>query len=408
MAEEIFPQESEGRIVCAICGESFHWLGSHLPQHSLTLSEYRERFPEAPTISRDLFERYEKSTKSSLRKEADPEGLEVIFSGVPFPVRYKVPARACLPMPSCYRVPRKGNLSLDVQDAAIAVSRKRSTWVWGPPGTGKDAVFSALAAVTRQPSLLFTIIQGADVTSWKFTRSFNVNGTFWEEGVLLRALRDGYRTEDGDRIPYLIVFSDLDRATRQQAEELRQILDSIQGRVTGPSGETWPVVPGTTIVATANSSGAGDTSGRYISANAIDASIMDRFERKIQFHHMEPDDELPILEDKFPFLREKAPGVLKTLTLTSKGVRDAIEKETIFAEWSHRTVCAWAGATEDLLHVFGDRIQPEQAALRATRLILDGFSDLETRDGVKRILDPYFKGGAISFNEEIKGKSTVT
>jgi MoxR-like ATPase len=381
---------------CSVCGHAASpWLGDHLAEsHDLTVVEYLAKYPGAATASQSLIDSYEGASKRR-RKAAEAAGLAVDFAGVSFPVDTGVPASACLPMPAHYNVPVHGDLAGDIQDVAVAVKRSRSVWVWGAPGTGKDAVFSALCAMTRRPSLLFTVVQGADITAWKFTRSFDANGTKWEEGALLRALRDGYTTPDGRTVPYLIVLSDFDRATRSQAEELRQILDSIQGRISGPTGEVYPVLPGTTIVATANSSGAGDTTGRCISANPIDSSILDRFERKVRFRPMDARDEEPILRAKFPILAARHPDALGIMMRSTTAIRAAVDKEEVYCEWSHRTVCAWAGAAEDLAETVGGKLKTDRLVARAARAVLDGMPDADTRDKVKRLIDPFLKGGMV-------------
>lgn len=392
----LIPAPDGEMAVCRLCGIESHWLGDHVAEvHGMTIEVYGEQFPGAPTGSQRLVDKFQGQAHSE-RTPAHAGGLAVNFAGVSFPVSPFVPVEACLPMPPHYAVPKNGQLARDVQDMAIAIKRGRSTWLWGPPGGGKDAAVSALCAMTRRPSLLFTIVQGADITSWKFSRSFDSDGTFWEEGILLRALRDGYLAPNGERVPFLIVLSDIDRATRQQIEELRQVLDSIQGRITGPTGEVWPVVPGTVIVATANSSGAGDTTGRCISANPIDASILDRFERKIRFHRIDPRDEEPILKAKFPMLAERAPQAISTMLRASVAVREAVEKEEIYCEWSHRTICAWAGAAEDLLETIWTSKDVTKLVRRAVRVVLDGLPDLDTRENVKRVMDPHVKGGLVN------------
>ena len=386
-----------GNPVCKVCGEvaPSAWLGDHLSEvHSLSVGQYLTLNPGAGTASAALIAAFDGASKRR-RKAAEAAGLALDFAGVSFPVDLGVPAGACLPMPAHYAVPAHGDLAGDVQDVAVAVRKCRSVWVWGAPGTGKDAVFSALCAMTRRPSLLFTVVQGADITAWKFTRSFDASGTKWEEGALLKALRDGYVTADRRRVPYLIVLSDFDRATRSQAEELRQILDSIQGRISGPSGEIYPVLPGTTIVATANSSGAGDTTGRCISAHPIDASILDRFERKVRFRPMDSRDEGPILAAKFPVLAAKFPEAVACMMRATTAIREAVEREEVYCEWSHRTLCAWAGAAEDLSDTVGSKLKADRLVARAARVVLDGLPDADTRERVKRLIDPHLKGGMV-------------
>jgi len=391
----MIPAPKDGLLaLCKLCPTGsdhpvpeHHWLGDHVAEvHGRTLENYVASFPGAHTCSAELFEKFSKR-KTADRKAAEAKGLALNFAGISFPVDLRVPAGVCLPMPDHYSIPKAGKLARDVQDVAVALKRGRSVWVWGAPGTGKDAIFSALSAMTRRPALLFTVVQGADVQAWKYSRSFNALGTSWEEGVLLKALRDGYLAEDGSRIPYLIVFSDFDRATPQQAEELRQILDSIQGRVTGPTGEVWPVLAGTTIVATANTSGAGDSTGRCISAQPIDASILDRFERKVRFHSMEISDEEPIVRKKFPVLAARYPLAISNMMKATEAVREGVEKEEFFCEWSHRTLCAWAGAVEDFLESLPPAKNNEKTVgvggllKRAARVVLDGLPDADTRDG---------------------------
>lgn len=390
----IRPTKNQNELAeCVLCGHKAHWLGDHLSEvHGENLDHYMMAHPASPTCSAALAAEWDRSKKNVTRKPA-PEELSLEFSGVSFPVFSGVPESACLPLPASYKVPKTGPLGQDVESVAIAVRKARSIWVWGPPGTGKDAFFSALCALTRRPSLLFQVVQGADIQAWRFVRSFDANGTKWEEGLLLRALRDGYTTKDGQKIPYLIVLSDFDRANRQQAEELRQILDSIQGRISGPDGTVYPVMPGTIIVATANSSGAGDTTGRCISANPIDASILDRFERKIRFHQMAWADEEEIVKAKFPALIQKAPGALDCIGKAITALREAVAKEEIYAEISHRTVCNWAGAAQDIIEITGK--VPANLLKKAARVFLDGLPDDDTRENAKRVMDPHIKGGIV-------------
>jgi len=359
----------------------------------MTLDDYMVQNAFSPTCSAALAAEWDRSKKNVVRKAPDGNSLKITFAGVEFPVFTDVPEDACLPLPACYRVPVNGSLAADVEAVAISVRKARSVWVWGAPGTGKDAFFSALCAMTRRPSLLFQVIQGADLQAWRFVRSFDTNGTTWEEGLLLKALRDGYTTKTGKKLPYLIVLSDFDRANRQQAEELRQILDSIQGRISGPDGTNYPVLPGTIIVATANSSGAGDNTGRCVSANPIDVSILDRFERKYRFHQMDWKDEEPVVRNKFPVLIQKVPGILDSIGKAIGALRDAVDKEELYAEISHRTVCAWVGAAQDIVELTGK--VPPNLLKRAARVFLDGLPDDDTRENAKRVMDPHIKGGVV-------------
>jgi hypothetical protein len=309
------------------------------------------------------------------------------------PVYWDVPSIACLALPAFYRFPQYGALGEDIQEALISLISGRITYLWGVPGSGKDAFVHAYAHMTRTPSLLFKIDPGEDIESWFFSRSFNTQGTFWEEGPLLRCLRDGYSTLTGRVVPYLILISDVDRATPRQAESLRMVLDSIQGRVKGPAGVLYPVLPGTQVVMTANTSGSGDSQGRSISASPIDASILDRFERTFCFHWMDWKDESEVVLCKFPSLCQQHPDILSQVGLATKQLREAIYQGRLYTEFSHRTLCAWLGHASDILRLTG---KTENLLQRAARCWLDKLPDEEAQLFAKRLLDSLLVGGMLS------------
>lgn len=325
-----------------------------------------------PEISSPEWEQYPRTTPK-------PPTRQVL--GVEFPWN-PVPMEECLPFPKDYALPTKGKAKEALEKVTVAVKSGRSIWLSGDPGVGKDAYFSWWSAYTRTPGRVFQVIPGQDLQSWRFTRSFTSEGATWEDGELLRYLRDGFNHR-GVTYPYLIVLSDLDRATKSQFEELRTIVDSIQGRVAGAQGRMFPVLPGTLVVATANSTGSGDPSGRCISSNTVDASIMDRFERKFILPMMEWEDEKNVLIRKFPrassYLSEGSWTQVHAITTK---IRDAVKSGEIQTAFTHRTLCSWFGDVEDHLTVkskiagFCEHLQT----------VLDGMPDPETREKVSQII----------------------
>lgn len=390
----------ENRVKCLEegCAHEDHYLGDHLLEvHGLTVDAYLAKHPGAATASKELLDAWENRNKTVRRAPPPvPSALTIQFAGVTFPVNADVPASACLPLPDKYRCPEAGKLGKDVQHAAVALARGRSTYIWGLPGSGKDAFIHALSALTRTPAVIMEIAPGVDIQSWFFSRGFDATSTRWEEGELLRVCRDGYTTSTGRRIPYIVLVSDIDRADRSQAEHMRLITDSIKGRVKGPGGVTYDVFPGTVFVATANSAGSGDNRGRCISSNPIDASLLDRWERKFEFRWMEWKDEEVIVRDKFPLLVERCPEVFARIGAATAALRQAILKEELYAEFSHRALCAWLGHAEDYLtFIVQDKPAPENLLKKAARAWLDGLPDEETRESAKKLIDPHLKGGML-------------
>jgi hypothetical protein len=392
-------QIEDAKVECRICGHKDLFLADHLAEgHSTTIEAYLREYPGADTVS-DLVLEAEESARPKVTRRAasDADTLTVPLAGLDIPVWSGVDADACLPLPENYRFPRYGKLGKKVLLATEYLAVGRHCWISGAPGTGKDASVHAFSALCRRPALMLTIDPNLDLEAWLYTRSFGPDGdggtrTFWEFGSLWNALTEGYTAADGKVYPYIILLSDFDRATKAQVEKLRLICDSIGGRVMGPDGVAVPVIPGTTIVATANSQGGGDTTGRCISSRPVDSSIMDRFKRKVIFTAMSWKDEGPILQSKFPILFDRIPEAYDTLGNCTKALRKAVAAGDLYCEFSHRTLSDWCEAVEDRMAL---RPKANRSSLLAdcSEVWIDGLPDEETRMEAGRIIDTYLKGG---------------
>lgn len=383
-------------VSCAECGFQDFMLQEHLMDaHGLTVDAYCDAHPSASVISDAMVKAWE-ATRPAPKRIGPPNkaDLTVSFAGMPFPVHADVPASACLPMPEAYRVPTIGKLVKDVQHFGVSMRRSRSIYIWGLPGTGKDAVVHAWSWMTRTPGAIFQVTPSTDIQSWFFSRGFDEKGTTWVEGEFLKAVRDGYLLPDGTRIPMVILVSDFDRADKSQAEYLRLICDSIAGRVMGPGGVTYPVLAGTRIVATANSSGSGDVRGRCISSNPIDASILDRFERTYEFHYMDWADEEPVVREKFPLIAARAGNILPAIGQITSLLRAAVERNELYCEFSHRALCKILGHAEDIIHCSDSKKVPNNVMRKAIRAWVDGLPDPDTRTAARNIIDPHLPGGS--------------
>jgi hypothetical protein len=162
----------------------------------------------------------------------------------------------------------------------------------------------------------------------------------------------------------------------------------------GPGGKLFKVLEGTIIAATANSAGAGDARGRYVSANPLDASILDRFEVALQFHQLDWNDEEPIVRAKFPLLVEKCPGIFKVMGRITSAIRKNIENEELYADYSHRSLCAILRHAERLVRRKGAGI-PNDLVRRAARVWVDKLPDEDTRQQAWNYMDPHIQGGTL-------------
>lgn len=377
-------------LQCLECqAEVRDYLGDHLLEvHKLSVQEYLARHPGAPTVSDRLWATFQATNRSKKRAHPPvPENLSVSLAGTSFSVNLDVPADACLPMPSHYRLPRYGSLGEDIAHTLIALKGGRSIYIWGMPGSGKDALFHAWSSLTRTPALFLQMQPGADIESWFFSRAFNDKGTYWEEGAVLQAARDGYLTASGRRVPYLILVTDFDRGEPEQAEGMRILMDTISGRVRGPAGTSYKVLPGTIIVATGNTAGGGDERARMTSAMPIDGSLFDRFERVFQYHWMDWKDEEIIVQEKFPLLFQRAPSVFQKMREVTKKLREAILNGDLHAEFSHRGLCTILGHAQDVM-IHSGKLS-NKILKWSVRAWVDRLPDEENRQAALNIMDPH-------------------
>jgi hypothetical protein len=336
---------------------------------------------------------YENKSENALEDLVTDDFVEIY--DIEIPVCKGVKEGDYFPAPPHYHLPKKGALANILQDITIALACRRHVYIHGPSGAGKDAFLQAYSFLTRSPAKIFQITPETDVQSWLFSMRLSKEGTYVQEGELLKALRDGYTTEEGNVIPYLIIISDFDRATADQAEHLRLVMDSIKGRIVGLNGETYDVLPGTCIAVTANTSGSGDARGRFVSSNILDMSLLARFGRFFEFTWMDWYDERKILMKKYPEMFKEMPSMRTFLGRCVSCVRSAIVKDDLDVEFGHRGLCRWLGHANDLRVMLPDYESPFDYLKRGLGAYLGGLPDDVIREKVLSYLDPHIPGGTL-------------
>lgn len=386
------------KVKCLECG----WEDIHLADHLVEVHGVDPLNYSGELTSPDLLEAFD--SKRSPRRNASPclSKLTVKLGDFSTSVNTSIKAIECLPVPPKYRIPHYGALSQDVKDALIALMSGENVYIHGVPGCGKDALLHAFCGMTRRPSKMFQILPGTDVSAWLFTRGLDPEkGDCWREGELLQALRDGHVDDDGNRHPMTVLITDFDRADPCQAEILRLIMDSISGRIPGPMGVTYPVLPGSQVVCTGNSCGSGDETGMCVSANPMDASILDRFDAIFRFQPLDWKDESLICKAKFPLLLEKAPFAFDEVGRCVTAIRQDILKGEIFFELSHRGVCRWLKQAENIIRLSGGKV-PKGLLKRSARAFIDGAPDTDTRTKLARVCDAHITGGSLDLQTSLQ------
>ena len=387
---------------CMICDHQSHSLIGHLKSaHGLTAGEYLELHPGAPTVSERLLAEARKGGGRRTPVPA-PEGLKVSLMGFEAQVDAGVDPKDILPLPESYAFPTKGKAKAAYERVLMALLGGRSGFIWGMPGTGKDALVHAFSAMTYKPVVMLTFRPGTDLAPWFYSRAIGAEGTSWEYGHLWRALTEGVKGRDGVYRPALILLSDVDRADSSQVEWFRILTDSISGRILSPTGEMVPILRGTQFVATANSCGSGDSRGRMASAQTMDASVLDRFVRKFRGEYMDWEDEGKVLLNKYPLLAQLAPWIFFTpegkpgeLGNATKAIREAVDRGTLYCEFTMRGLDGILQECEDIIRFrHGGKTAPSNLLKHGFRAWLDGL-DEDTQLEARRTVDPHVGGGAL-------------
>jgi hypothetical protein len=243
----------------------------------------------------------------------------------------------------------------------------------------------------RIPSVILQIKPGQDLAPLFFVRALKDGNTYYEYGHIWRCITEGVMGTDGVRRPVLVLISDFDRADPAQIEWFRMILEE-GGRINGPDGKVFNLFPGTRFVATANTNGSGDERGRMVSAGVIDSSIMDRFNSAVEFKYMHWDDESSILRAKFPLVAEQKPEFLDQIGGATFALRKSIDRDELYAEFSHRALCSVMGRAERVLRV--EKRWSATSSRRAWRAWLCKL-DRDNSDAAKAIIDSHMSGGAL-------------
>jgi hypothetical protein len=385
----------DNRVACALCGHKSHSLLDHVREaHNMTPQEYLAANPGHGLVSQDLIDKMNAGKPGTRRSLVSvPEDLKVKLGGYEIPVDINMGEGECLPIPKGYRFPTKGKAKKVFNRALRALVNGRNVYLWGPAGTGKDSIVHAFSYLTRRPVYMMQFVTGKDIAPEFYIRAMDQNGTGWDIGDAYKAVTEGIADKNGVRRAPLFLLSDVDRADTVQAEWFRLLTDSISGRIKSPSGKTVSLfrdpVTGKTaqFVCTANSVGTGDSRGRMVSSNPIDASIMDRLGKKIEAQYMHWDDESFVLKANHPELAALVgDDFWRGLGNCTASLRKAIQQGDIIADLTMRGL---TDICEDAIDILNERKgkMPKDLLGMAMECWFDGL-DEDNKFEAKRLADP--------------------
>ena len=163
---------------------------------------------------------------------------------------------------------------------ALNLLNNTHTLAIGGAGGGKDVFLDAYAKAFNKPIAKFAFKEGVNPQGWVSRETLKPDGKGGVESV--KVMGDLTKAcqgidKDGVKHPYVILFSDFDRAEPSQVEFLRQALQlGGDAYLTCPiDGQLYPILEGTTFYFTANSGVDGD-GRRGMLVKERDASITNR------------------------------------------------------------------------------------------------------------------------------------
>ena len=98
-------------------------------------------------------------------------------------------------------------------------------------------------------------------------------------------------------------------------------------------------------------------------------------------------------------MAERAPELFDQLGQATAAVRSAIEKDDIYAEFTHRGLCEVLAEADDIIHFGGGTNVPANLLKRAFHAWLDGL-DGDNRFDAKRLIDTHIVGGAMDDSDD--------
>lgn len=316
---------SQEKITCEICGGAVHAMISHLSKgecsESITIEQYKERFPAAPLMSEYIRKEWEAKLKAKkdaeAKAKADAEAkataeakpvetkktpIEALATAAKDQVVNKalhevfdlkdkaaknvrgeaIPV-ACIENPTHVEmVPEINDTYVydvdDLKNVMLALSLGINPYVWGHKGTGKSELFEQIAARTNRP---FTRIQHtANTEESHIVGMWTVkNGeTVFELGPLALAMQNGW----------MYLADEYDFASPAVLSVYQAVLEGkpLMIKEADAANRIIKPHPNFRFVATGNTNGSGDETGLYQGTNIQNSANFDRFGMVLQKKYM--------------------------------------------------------------------------------------------------------------------------
>lgn len=247
---------------------------------------------------------------------------------------------------------------------------RNRTWLHGYSGAGKTQLIVQVCA--RMNYGCVRINGDTAITRRQLVGDWVVrNGeTLFQHGVLVTAMREGH----------VLLIDEIDHLNPPTLAVLRAVLeDPSQLIILENGGEVVKAHPNFRVVATANTAGAGDESGLFVTARALSLADRQRFSIWVRVDYLSPKVETGMLKKRFPKLEE---GELRRFYQVVKSIRDRHKSGELEESFSPREFINWVekyfimgDAMEAAQMCFLDRYQSPSVQLAVSETVKAAFDE---------------------------------
>lgn len=183
------------------------------------------------------------------------------------------------------------------------IKHRKDVLCYGPAGTGKTSGIKQIASELGIPVVQYTC--GEDTTLWdlfgsdELVREDGATVTSFREKAVAVACAEAKKIKGDTNTKCILILDELDTCTPGLVSHLNQLICEHQIEFEGRLFDASNVL----IYATANTSGTGDSTGKYSGTRCINAALRDRF-MPIRLGYMTQAEECALLEDCFQELKE--------------------------------------------------------------------------------------------------------
>lgn len=335
--------DSHGRekVQCRDCQLWFHRVDLHVAEKHDGPNQYMSRHPGAPLISE-----YKRKKISERGEDADEVEREVVAadSGA---FKFGV---ARLAMRECKKSEQRfvpvhdedwtlGCVEQEALDAlALAMEDNENTLIVGPPGIGKSTLVKELAAITNNPLRRLPFRGDMRVSDLIGAKTLSVDST---TGQTVTRYEPGVLPECAERGFWLLV-DEIDAGPAEVMFTLFPVLEQQRSLVlTGDGGREVGFDSRFRFVATANTLGWGDETGRYAGTAPMNEALLDRFHTVIKFDYPDHESEVKRIV--------QVSGVeivtAEKMVECAIKIREAQQHDAVAAGFSPRRLIMWAKKT---------------------------------------------------------------